>query len=71
VSSIGSGSASGKAHETYSPTPVKLLDRRTRSEGRAGGQYYEYEFKVDLTTVCEVVGDLEGIAVPDTVARHT
>ncbi|MUV85134.1 AAA family ATPase [Natronomonas sp. CBA1123] len=48
-----------------------ILDRWARNEGRAGGQYYEYEFKVDLTTVCEVVGDLEGISVPDTVARHT
>ncbi|WP_336135350.1 orc1/cdc6 family replication initiation protein [Natronomonas amylolytica] len=48
-----------------------ILDRWARNEGRAGGQYYEYEFKVDLTTVCEVVADFEGISLPDTVARHT
>ncbi|WP_096390946.1 orc1/cdc6 family replication initiation protein [Halopenitus persicus] len=47
-----------------------ILDRRTRNEGRAGGQYYEYEFNVDLGTVRDVVADLEGITVPRNVARQ-
>jgi len=41
-----------------------ILDRQSRNEGRRGGQYYEYEFSVDLRTVREVVGDLEGLALP-------
>jgi cell division control protein 6 len=28
-----------------------VLDRRLRNEGRSGGQYYEYEFAVDLGIV--------------------
>lgn len=50
---------------------VGILDRWARNEGRAGGQYYEYELKGDLTTVCVVVGDIEGISLSETVARHT
>jgi cell division control protein 6 len=48
-----------------------ILDRWTRNEGRAGGQYYEYEFKVDLNTVCEVVAALDAIALPNNVAART
>ena len=48
-----------------------ILDRWTRNEGRAGGQYYEYEFKVDLTTVCEIVADLDTIALPNSVVSQT
>jgi cell division control protein 6 len=47
---------------------VGILDRWTRNEGRAGGQYYEYDFNVDLRTVCDVVAELEGIAFPANVA---
>jgi len=47
-----------------------ILDRQTRNEGRAGGQYYVYEFNVDLSTVCEVVTDLNGIALPETLERY-
>ena len=45
------------------------LDRQSRNEGRRGGQYDEYEFSVDLRTVREVVGELEGLGLPQRV-RH-
>jgi cell division control protein 6 len=46
-----------------------ILDRHTRNEGRAGGQYYEYEFNVSLDLVIDVVRDFDGIALPREVAR--
>lgn len=47
-----------------------ILDRHARNEGRAGGQYYEYEFSVDLSTVCEVVSDLDGILISDRIETY-
>ncbi|GCF14473.1 hypothetical protein Harman_24080 [Haloarcula mannanilytica] len=47
-----------------------ILDRQSRNEGRRGGQYYEYEFSVDLRIVQEVVGDLEGVVLPQRVQRR-
>jgi cell division control protein 6 len=47
-----------------------ILDRQSRNEGRRGGQYYEYEFSVDLRTVQEVVADLEGVVLPQRVQRQ-
>lgn len=47
-----------------------ILDRQSRNEGRAGGQYYEYEFSVDLELVREVVGDLEGVVLPQRITRR-
>ena len=46
-----------------------ILDRRAKNEGRAGGQYYEYEFNVSLELVINVVRDLEDVAFPREVAR--
>lgn len=46
-----------------------ILDRQSRNEGRSGGQYYEYSFAVDLSTVQEVVNELERIVLPPRVAR--
>ncbi|ELZ36203.1 cell division control protein 6 [Halorubrum saccharovorum DSM 1137] len=46
-----------------------ILDRHARNEGRAGGQYYEYEFNVSLELVTGVVKDFEDIAFPREVAR--
>jgi len=45
-----------------------ILDRHSRNEGRSGGQYYEYEFAVDLQLVATVVGDFEDISLPKRVA---
>jgi len=36
-----------------------ILDRHSRNEGRSGGQYYEYEFSVDLDLVANVVSDFK------------
>lgn len=47
-----------------------ILDRQSRNEGRAGGRYYEYEFSVALELVREVVGDLDGVALPRPIARQ-
>jgi len=47
-----------------------ILDRHARNQGRAGGQYYEYEFSVDLSTVCEVVTELEGIRISDRLGTY-
>jgi len=41
-----------------------ILNRQSRNEGRAGGQYYEYEFNVGLRLVCEVVDTLDGVSIP-------
>jgi len=46
-----------------------ILNRQFRNEGRAGGQYYEYEFTVGLTLVCEVVDTLNGVTLPNRI-RH-
>jgi len=46
-----------------------ILDRRAKNEGRAGGQYYEYEFNVSLELVISVVRDFEGVAFPRKLAR--
>lgn len=46
-----------------------ILDRRAKNEGRAGGQYYEYEFNVSLKLVISVVKDFEGVAFPRKLAR--
>jgi cell division control protein 6 len=48
---------------------LAMLDRQSRNEGRHGGQYYEYEFSVDLRTVREVVRELERLTLPQRV-RH-
>jgi cell division control protein 6 len=47
-----------------------ILDRQSRNEGRSGGQYYEYEFSVDLGIVQAVVADLEGVVLPERVLRQ-
>jgi len=47
---------------------VGILDRQTRNEGRAGGQYYEYEFNVGQNLVLDVIEELDGIALPRRVA---
>ncbi|WP_418284141.1 orc1/cdc6 family replication initiation protein [Halorubrum sp. DTA46] len=46
-----------------------ILNRHGRNEGRSGGQYYEYEFGVDLELVIEAVGEFDAIALPKKVAR--
>ena len=46
-----------------------ILDRHGRNEGRSGGQYYEYEFSVDLELVLEAVSELEALVLPRIVAR--
>ncbi|QAU13465.1 AAA family ATPase [Halorubrum sp. BOL3-1] len=46
-----------------------ILDRHAKNEGRAGGQYYEYEFNVSLELVIGVVRDFEGVAFPKKVDR--
>ena len=48
-----------------------ILDRHSRNEGRSGGQYYEYEFAVDLDLVANVVSDFEGLALPRQVVELT
>jgi len=47
-----------------------ILNRHARNQGRAGGQYYEYEFSVGLSTVCEVVTELEGIRISDRLETY-
>ena len=47
-----------------------ILERHSRNEGRSGGQYYEYDFNVDLELVCQVVGDLEGLVLPEGVLQY-
>jgi len=47
-----------------------ILDRDSRNEGRGSGQYYEYEFSVDLALVGEVVTDVDGVVVPGHLARQ-
>ncbi|MBV0924480.1 orc1/cdc6 family replication initiation protein [Halomicroarcula limicola] len=49
---------------------VGILQRTVRNEGRAGGQYHEYEFDVPLDLVRDVVRELEDIVPPDRVARR-
>ncbi|MFC6614947.1 orc1/cdc6 family replication initiation protein [Halopenitus salinus] len=46
-----------------------ILDRHGRNEGRSGGQYYEYQFSVDLDLVIDAVDDFENVTLPRTVAR--
>ena len=46
-----------------------ILDRYGRNAGRSGGQYYEYEFSVDLDLVLEAVEEFETLALPRTVAQ--
>lgn len=48
-----------------------ILDRHSRNEGRSGGQYYEYEFSVDLDHVATVVSDFEGLILPRRVVELT
>ncbi|UHH26559.1 orc1/cdc6 family replication initiation protein [Halobacterium noricense] len=48
-----------------------ILDRHSRNEGRSGGQYYEYEFAVDLDLVANVVSDFEGLILPRRVVELT
>ncbi|QDX41779.1 orc1/cdc6 family replication initiation protein [Salarchaeum sp. JOR-1] len=48
-----------------------ILDRQSRNEGRSGGQYYEYEFAVDLDLVATVVTDFDGITLPQRVRNVT
>ena len=47
-----------------------ILNRQSRNEGRAGGQYYEYEFNVGLTLVCEVVDTLDGVSLPRRIRQQ-
>jgi cell division control protein 6 len=47
-----------------------MLNRQSRNEGRAGGQYYEYEFNIGLKLVCEVVDTLDGVALPRRIGEH-
>ena len=47
-----------------------ILNRQSRNEGRAGGQYYEYEFDVGFTLVCEVVDTLDGVALPSRIHKQ-
>jgi len=47
-----------------------ILNRQSRNEGRAGGQYYEYEFNVGLKLVCEVVDTLDGVALSRRIEQH-
>ena len=47
-----------------------ILNRQSRNEGRAGGQYYEYEFNVGLTLVCEVVDTLGGVSLPRCIRQQ-
>ncbi|WP_229115688.1 orc1/cdc6 family replication initiation protein [Halapricum desulfuricans] len=47
-----------------------ILERHSRNEGRAGSQYYEYEFNVALGLVCKVVSELDSVVVPDRVTRQ-
>ena len=47
-----------------------ILDRHSRNEGRAGGQYYEYEFNVDLELVCRVVAALDSVVIPQQVLQR-
>ncbi|AXG09710.1 orc1/cdc6 family replication initiation protein [Haloplanus rubicundus] len=46
-----------------------ILDRRSRNEGRSGGQYYEYEFAVGLNLVANVVSDFEALTLPRRVVE--
>ena len=46
-----------------------ILNRQSRNEGRAGGQYYEYEFNVELKLVCEVVDTLDGVVLPKRIKQ--
>jgi cell division control protein 6 len=48
-----------------------ILDRHSRNEGRSGGQYYEYEFAVDLELVANVVSEFEGLTLPRRVLELT
>jgi len=48
-----------------------ILDRHSRNEGRSGGQYYEYEFAVDLDLVANAVRDFEGLTLPRRVVELT
>jgi len=47
-----------------------ILNRQSRHEGRAGGQYYKYEFTVGLTLVCEVVDTLDGVSLPRCIRQQ-
>ncbi len=47
-----------------------ILDRHSRNEGRAGGQYYEYESNVGLELVCRVVAELDSIAILEQVLQR-
>jgi len=47
-----------------------ILNRQSRNEGRAGGQYYEYEFNVGLTLVCEIVDTLDGVVLPRRIVQN-
>jgi len=47
-----------------------MLNRQSRNEGRAGGQYYEYEFNIGLKLVCEVVDTLDRVALPRRIGEH-
>jgi len=47
-----------------------ILNQQLRNEGRAGGQYYEYEFNVGLRLVCEVVDTLDGVSLPRRIRQQ-
>jgi len=46
------------------------LNRQSPNEGRAGGQYYEYESTVGLRLVCEVVDTLDGVSLPHPIHQQ-
>ena len=47
-----------------------ILNQQSCNEGRAGGQYYEYEFNVGLRLVCEVVDTLDGVSLPRRIRQQ-
>jgi cell division control protein 6 len=47
---------------------VGILERTARNEGRAGGQYYEYEFTVGQELVLDVIEELDNIVLPRRIA---
>jgi cell division control protein 6 len=47
-----------------------ILNRQSQNEGRAGGQYYKYEFTVEPTLVSEVVDTLDGVSLPNRICSQ-
>ena len=51
-------------------TMLGILNRQSRNEGRAGGQYNEYEFYVELKLVCEVIDTIDDVALPRCIEEY-